>query len=195
MLATAEQNIGKKTSEKGKRFITLEKFIERYTNREDPFKYEWNNGTIEKKPKTMNRDQTKILQKLMRLFAKTKAYTEGGELINEVDMLMKSAKRTRRADIVYMTAQQISESDNGILTVCPFVVEVISKNDQINEVGEKMIEYFENGVEVVWVVFPKLKKVEIYTSVQNVIICFDKNICSAEPVLSDFKISVNDLFY
>ena len=195
MVATAEQNIGKKTSEKGKRFITLEKFIERYTNREDSFKYEWNNGTIEKKPKTMNRDQTKILQKLMRLFAKTKAYTEGGELINEVDMLMKSANRTRRADIVYMTAQQISESDNGILSVCPFVVEVISKNDQINEVGEKMIEYFENGVEVVWVVFPKLKKVEIYTSVQNVIICFDKNICSAEPVLSDFKISVNDLFY
>ena len=194
MLATAEQNIGKKTSEKGKRFITLEKFIERYTNREDPFKYEWNNGTIEKKPKTMNRDQTKILQKLMRLFAKTKAYTEGGELLNEVDMLMKSAKRTRRADIVYMTAQQISESDNGILTVCPFVVEVISKNDQINEVGEKMIEYFENGVEVVWVVFPKLKKVEIYTSVQNVAICFDKNICSAAPVLSDFKITVNELF-
>ena len=195
MVAAAEQNIGKKASEKGKRFITLEKFIERYTNREDSFKYEWNNGTIEKKPKTMNRDQTKILQKLMRLFAKTKAYTEGGELINEVDMLMKSANRTRRADIVYMTAQQISESDNGILTVCPFVVEVISKNDQINEVGEKMIEYFENGVQVVWVVFPKLKKVEIYTSVQNVIICFDKNICSAEPVLSDFKISVNDLFY
>ena len=194
MLATAEQNIGKKTSEKGKRFITLEKFIERYTNREDPFKYEWNNGTIEKKPKTMNRDQTKILQKLMRLFAKTKAYTEGGELLNEVDMLMKSAKRTRRADIVYMTAQQISESDNGILTVCPFVVEVISKNNQINEVGEKMIEYFENGVEVVWVVFPKLKKVEIYTSVQNVAICFDKNICSAAPVLSDFKITVNELF-
>ena len=194
MLATAEQNIGKKTSEKGKRFISLEKFIERYTNREDPFKYEWNNGTIEKKPKTMNRDQTKILQKLMRLFAKTKAYTEGGELLNEVDMLMKSAKRTRRADIVYMTAQQISESDNGILTVCPFVVEVISKNDQINEVGEKMIEYFENGVEVVWVVFPKLKKVEIYTSVQNVAICFDKNICSAAPVLSDFKITVNELF-
>ena len=194
MVATAEQNIGKKTSEKGKRFITLEKFLERYPNREDPFKYEWNNGTIEKKPKTLNRDQTKILQKLMRLFAKTKAYTEGGEFINEVDMLMKSVNRTRRADIVYMTAQQISESDNGILTVCPFVVEVISKNDQINEVGEKMIEYFENGVEVVWVVFPKLKKVEVYTSVQNVTICFDKNICSAAPVLSDFKISVNELF-
>ena len=109
MVATAHQNIDQKKEEKAKRFITLEKFIERYTNREDPFKYEWNNGTVEKKPKTMNRDQTKILQKLMRLFAKTKAYANGGELINEVDMFMKSANRTRRPDIVYMTAQQIAE--------------------------------------------------------------------------------------
>jgi Uma2 family endonuclease len=176
-----------------KRFIKLETFLDRYTNRDDSFKYEWNNGFIEKKEKTMNRDQTKILQRLMRLFAKTIAYMHGGELINEVDMYMASHNRTRRADIVYMTPQQIEESDNGQITVCPFVMEVISKNDQINEVGEKMIEYFKNGVQVLWVIYPKLKKVEVYTSLENVKICYGENICSAEPVLNDFKIAVKDL--
>ncbi len=194
MVATVHQNIDQKKDEKAKRFITLEKFIERYTNREDPFKYEWNNGTVEKKPKTINRDQTKILQKLMRLFAKTKAYANGGELINEVDMFMKSANRTRRPDIVYMTAQQIADSESGELTACPFVIEVISKNDQINNIGEKMIEYFDNGVEAVWVIFPKLKKVEVHTSIKKVSICFGSDICSAMPVLPDFTISVNELF-
>ncbi len=194
MVSTAHQNIDQKKDEKAKRFITLEKFIERYTNREDPFKYEWNNGTIEKNTKTINRDQTKILQKLMRLFAKTKAYTNGGELINEVGMYMKTANRTRRPDIVYMTAQQIADFGNGELTVCPFVIEVISKNDQINDIGEKMIEYFDNGVEAVWVIFPKLKKVEVHTSIKKVAICFGSDICSAAPVLPDFTISVNDLF-
>jgi Uma2 family endonuclease len=134
MTAVAQQEDNKS---KIKRLITLEKFLDRYTNREDSFKYEWKNGTIEKKDRTINRDQTKILQKLMRLFAKTKAYQSGGELINEVDMFLKTANRTRRADIVYMTAQQIEESESGDLTVCPFVVEVISKNDQINEVDTK----------------------------------------------------------
>ena len=177
-----------------KRLITLEKFLERYTNREDSFKYEWNNGTIEKKDRTINRDQTKILQKLMRLFAKTKAYRNGGELINEVDMFLKTANRTRRADIVYMTAKQIEESENGDLTVCPFVVEVISKNDQINEVATKLIEYFDNGVQVVWCVFPKLKKVEVYTSKINVKICFGDAVCSANPVIDDFEITPNVLF-
>jgi Uma2 family endonuclease len=191
MTAVAQQEDNKS---KMKRLITLEKFLERYTNREDSFKYEWNNGTIEKKDRTMNRDQTKILQKLMRLFAKTKAYQNGGELINEVDMFLKTANRTRRADIVYMTAQQIEESESGDLTVCPFVVEVISKNDQINEVDTKLIEYFDNGVQVVWCVFPKLKKVEVYTSKVNVKICFGDAVCSVAPVMDDFEITPNVLF-
>ncbi len=191
--ATIEQNMPSKEVKKTKRHIKLETFLEKYTNRDDPFKYEWNNGIIEKKEKTMNRDQTKILQRLMRLFTKTNAYSKGGELINEVDMYITSHNRTRRADIVYMTPEQVEESSNGEPTVCPFVMELISKNDQINDVGDKMIEYFENGVEVLWIIYPKLKKVEVYTSLDDVKICYGKTICSASPVLPDFQISVNDL--
>ena len=191
--AIIEQNIPTKEVKKGKRLIKLETFLEKYTNRDDPFKYEWNNGVIEKKEKTMNRDQTKILQRLMRLFTKTKAYSLGGELINEVDMYMTSYRRTRRADIVYMTPEQMEESPNGEPTVCPFVMEVISKNDQINDVGDKTIEYFENGVEVLWIIYPKLKKVEVYTSLDDVKICYGDSICSATPVLPDFQITVKDL--
>jgi Uma2 family endonuclease len=68
------------------------------------------------------------------------------------------------------------------------------KNDQINEVNEKVIEYFANGIEVVWVILPRVKKVEVYTSVKNMTICFGDDICSAAPVLPDFTISVNELF-
>lgn len=177
-----------------KRLIPLEKFLERYTNREDPFKYEWNNGIIEKSPRTMNRDQLLLLQKLMRLFARTKAYTQMGEFICEVDMFMATENRTRRADIAYLTAEQMKSSRDGELSVCPFVIEVISKNDQINEVGQKIREYFENGVQVVWTVFPRLQKVEVYRSVRDVTICFDDDVCSATPVLPDFEISVRELF-
>ena len=59
-----------KTSPK-KRLITLEKFLERYSNREDPFKYEWNKGVVEKKEKTMNRNQFLIIKALMLAFDKT----------------------------------------------------------------------------------------------------------------------------
>lgn len=177
-----------------KRLIPLEKFLERYTNREDPFKYEWNNGIIEKSPRTMSRDQLYLYQRLLNLFLRTKAFATGGAFICEVDIYLSSDSRTRRADIAYLTAEQMKSSRNGELSVCPFVIEVISKNDQINEVGQKIREYFENGVQVVWTVFPRLQKVEVYRSVRDVTICFDDDVCSAAPVLPDFEISVRELF-
>ena len=114
--------------------------------------------------------------------------------MSEVDMYLPSIGRTRRADIAVLPGGQVDASASGEATVCPFVIEVISKNDQINEVEEKILEYFENGVEVVWVIFPKIKKVEVYTSIQDVKICFGDNMCTAMPVMSDFNISVNDIF-
>ena len=177
-----------------KRPISLEKFLERYTNREDSFKYEWNNGLIEKSPRTMNRGQLFLYQRLLNLFLRTKAFSAGGAFICEIDIYIATANRTRRADIAYLTAAQMKASRNGELSVCPFVVEVISKHDQINEVGQKIREYFENGVQVVWTVFPRLQKVEVYRSVRDVTICFDDDVCSAAPVLADFEISVRELF-
>jgi len=176
------------------RLISLQTFLERYAGREQPFKYEWNQGVVEKKPRTMNRDQFLLLQKLMRLFAQTKAYSAMGELLAEVDMYLPKANRTRRADIAYLSGEQMHASRNGEPTVCPFVVEVVSKNDQINDLEAKKQEYFANGVQVLWVVFPQLKKVEVYHSPKTVAICFGDDRCSAAPVLPDFELSVNDLF-
>jgi Uma2 family endonuclease len=177
-----------------KRLVSLEKFLEKYTNREDAFKYEWNRGVIEKKDRTMNRNQFLIYQKLFKLFVKTKTFAQDGIIMSEVDMYLPTVSRTRRTDIAVLTGDQTAASIDGNPTVCPFVIEIISKNDQINEVEEKIMEYFENGVQVVWVIFPKLKKVEVYTSIRDVKICFGEDICSAAPVVPDFTISVRDIF-
>ena len=177
-----------------KRLVSLESFLARYTNREDPFKYEWKNGIVEKKPRTMNRDQLFIFQNLLKYFIRLKEFLGGAAIICEVDMYLASANRTRRADIAYLPVMQMQSSRNGELSVCPFVAEVISKNDQINEVEEKLSEYFDNGVQVVWVIFPKLKQVKVYRSVRDITVRFGDDICSAAPVLPDFEMSVNDIF-
>ena len=115
------------------------------------------------------------------------------ELVAELDMFLPTANRTRRADFGVLTAKQVVASVNDDMSPARFVIEIISKNDQINEVGQKLIEYFNNGVEVVWVIFPTLKKVEIYRSLRDITICFDADICSTSPVLPDFEISVDNL--
>jgi Uma2 family endonuclease len=162
--------------------------------REDPFKYEWNKGIVEKTERTMNRNQFAIYRKLLKLFYKTAFFDQEGILMSEVDMYLPTINRTRRADIAVLTGGQVDDSTSGKATVCSFVIEIISKNDQINEVEEKIIEYFENGVQVVWVIFPKIKKVEVYTSIEDVKICFGDTVCSAMPVMTDFNISAKDIF-
>jgi Uma2 family endonuclease len=193
MAATAIQE-KEKIQEVKTRFISLNEFKNRYVSRKDNFKYEWSNGHIEKTPRTMNRDQTLIIQRLQRLFSTTQAYRNMGELVSELDMFLPTANRTRRADFGYLTAKQVAASVSGDMSPSAFVIEVISKNDQINEVGTKLMEYFNNGVEVVWLIFPKLKKVEVYRSLRDVSVNYEDDICSAAPVLPDFEVAVSSLF-
>ena len=117
-----------------------------------------------------------------------------GALICEIDMLLPKAERTRRADIAYLSGEQMKVSRDGYPSVCAFVAEVISKNDQINDVQQKLKEYFADGVQVVWVIFPQLQKVEVWRSVRDVTICYEDDVCSASPVLDDLQVTVNELF-
>ncbi|MDZ7879562.1 MAG: Uma2 family endonuclease [Saprospiraceae bacterium] len=173
--------------------ISLAEFQKKFLSRKDNFKYEWVSGNIEKAPRIVNRNQTLIIHRLQRLFLTTKAHQEMSELVAELDMFLPTINRTRRADFGVLTAKQVIASANDDMSPARFVIEIISKNDQINEVGQKLIEYFNNGIEVVWVIFPKLKKVEVYRSLRDISICFDSDICSASPVLPDFQISVDKL--
>jgi Uma2 family endonuclease len=177
-----------------KRLISLETFLDQYSDREDPFKYEWNNGIVEKKERTMNRNQFAIYRKLQQLFFKSQTCTQGGIIMSEVDMFLPTVKRTRRTDIAVLQGELVDECLSGSPTACPFVIEIVSKNDQVNDVEDKIIEFFENGVQVVWVIIPKVKKVEVYTSVEDVKICFGDSVCSALPFMDDFNISVNEIF-
>lgn len=58
-----------------------------------------------------------------------------------------------------------------------FVIEIISGSDNAYKLEEKLQNI--------------LKSVHVYTSRKQVQICTDDNICSANPVLSEFEIPVN----
>lgn len=180
--------------EKSKRLITLETFHQLYDNRADDYKYEWCNGIVEKTPRTMNRSQLFIVQNLSRLFMQTTAFQNRGELEREVKMFLPKANRSRVADLAYLTATQVRETDDIRPGISEFVIEIISKNDKAEDVQEKRDEYFADGVKVVWQIYPKRKLVEVYTSPNDVKICRGAIICSAAPVLLDFNIASQDLF-
>jgi len=126
----------------------------------------------------------KLIRTLNRLFLKTNAHQVGGELIQE-------------NDLVFFSAEDIEKSDE-IKPIPAFVIILISENDKVGDIQEKISEYFKAGVggvplKVVWLVFPEEKSVHIYTSRRDVKICIENDICSAAPVLPDFEIGVDVL--
>ena len=194
MSAATTLNSNIDIKQKGKRLISLDTFHRLYDNREDDYKYEWHNGIVEKTPRTMNRSQLLIVQKLTRLFLKTAAFKLMGELEREVKMFLPKANRSRVADLAYLTANQVGETDDIQPGISEFVIEIISKNDKAHDIQEKLEEYFADGIKVVWQIFPKLKLVEVYTSPDAVTICRGATVCSAAPVLLDFNIAAQDIF-
>ncbi len=188
-----EPGIQKRSSAK-KRLVSLQSFLAHYANKEDRYKYEWNQGVIEKTLRSMNRDQSIIQVALMAFFYSNPNFLTLGGLIVELDMYIPQVDRTRRADLAFLTKQQMEDSLKGDFSVAPFVIEVISTNDKFSEAETKLNEYFDAGVQVVWQVIPVTETVKVYTSPKNVTICSDSDICSAAPALADFQIPAHQVF-
>lgn len=169
---------------------TLEEFME-WEQPNDGFKYEWNDGEIIKFA-GMNRKQLFIFDVLNLLFIEKKLY-EKGSLIPESDVQL-TGIQMRRPDIAFFTREQVYKGREGTEIIPDFAIEVISSGDKMIDVENKLIEYFRAGVKVVWHIIPAQEVVYVYTSRSEVKICFDKDICSAKPVLDGFEISVEDIF-
>ncbi len=167
---------------------TLEEFIDWEPN--DGFKYEWNDGEIIQF-NGMKREQYYIYDKLNYLFFKTGSI-EKGSLVAEQDIQL-SGIQMRRPDICYLSREQARQGREGMEMIPAFAIEIISNNDQINQMEKKLTEYFNAGVQVVWTINPQETLVSVYTSRQKVKICLGSDICSAAPVLPDFEIRVDEL--
>ena len=172
--------------------ISLAEFLRHYSDKEDGYKYEWNNGMVEK-TKTMNQQQLFLVAILNRLFNATKTYKVGGLLISEGDMNTTSSQ-LRKPDLAIYTAEQVKKMKKGENQIATWLAEVISPTDNADKINEKLEEYFKAGVQVVWHIFPASQQVYVYTAPDKVTICRGKTVCSGMPALPDFEISADDLF-
>jgi Uma2 family endonuclease len=171
---------------------TLEGFL-RWNQPEDGYKYEWNDGTIEKSAKMITPAQLYLVDNLSALLEKATP-PAGGRMICEVQNRTTDVQ-VRIPDVAYYTKEEIRKAaDKKYQPVTSFAIEIISDHDKINKVYGKLEEYFQAGVKVVWMIFPEFEKVHVFTSPEDVKICKGKTLCSAESVIPGFVISAADLF-
>ncbi len=178
--------------EKKPRKISIQTFLEKYRKGGPGVKYEFNNGIIEK-TETMKLKENFIIQNLRTVFTETPAYKNRGSLECELEVWT-SKTQWRKPDMAYITLEQTRAAADGAEPMPEFVIEVISKNDEVNVVKGKVYEYFKAGVKILWHIFPDFNRVEIYRSPDDIEVCSGEKVCSAEPVVEGFKIVAKAIF-
>jgi Uma2 family endonuclease len=178
--------------EKPPRKVSIETFLRKYVKGGPGIKYEFNNGIIEKTDSMKFKEQFIILN-LQNAFEGTPAHQKKGLLTAELEVWT-SETQLRKPDLAFITLEQIRQGADGKEPMPEFIIEVISKNDPILVVKDKVYEYFKAGLKVLWHVFPHNQTVEIYRSPQEIEVCSGEQICSAEPVVEGFNIKTQGIF-
>lgn len=105
--------------------------------------------------------------------------------------------RVRKPDLSFIRREKLpgGELPEGWIQSPPdFVIEVLSKNDALREVEEKVAEYLAAGVPLIWVVDPKHKSVRVYRPDALSALHTGNDELFDDEVLPDFRCQVAELF-
>lgn len=141
---------------------------------------------------SMKNTERLIVDRLLRKFTKTSTYQKENSLLPETDCWL-SENQMRRPDLAYFTREQILEASKGAHPIPAFVIEIISENENGNYIENKILEYQKAGVQVIWCIYPKLKRVKVVRG-KEARYYEEGEELNASPVIEDLKIKVSELF-
>jgi Uma2 family endonuclease len=123
-----------------------------------------------------------------------------GWAVNETLFLIDPARKLkRRPDVAFVSAERWSlrqeVPDTETWDVVPdLTVEVISESNSANAVARKLEEYFQAGVQKVWVIYPSTSKIYVYDSPTRVRILQLGDELEGEGVIPGFHVPLSVLF-
>jgi Uma2 family endonuclease len=156
---------------------------------------------IEKPP--MSVYSVLVASQLIRKLGRFADDQESGETVSEMLFrlpLKEDAYRNRRPDVAYVSFDRWPSDrpkairDNAWEVVPDLAVEVISPSDFAEASLHKLLEYFQAGVRLVWVVYPEERQVYIYDSPTQVRILTKDDTLDGGTVLPGFQLRLDRLF-
>jgi Uma2 family endonuclease len=124
-----------------------------------------------------------------------------GHAANETIFHLPSpVNRNRRPDLAFVSyarwpkEREKDKAKNAWDVVPNLVGEIVSPNDDAKELMDKLDDYFKCGVELVWVIYPELAMVYVYTSLTQVHGLTRNDVLEGGKVLQGFQLPLKDLF-
>lgn len=112
-------------------------------------------------------------------------------------LLRRDPDTVRAPDVLYVSDRQARRSwdPQGYVPFPPdLAVEVIAPGDRWSDIEEKVAQYLEFGIRLVWVVDPKTKHVHVHQPDRNVQVLATGDTLNGGEVLPDFSCEVGAIF-
>jgi Uma2 family endonuclease len=103
----------------------------------------------------------------------------------------------RAADIAFIRQDRVPplEARQHIMEVIPdLVVEILSQSDTIAEISDKINDWLQAGVQMLWVVVPFQRTVTMYQPGCDPRLLGERGTLEGDPVIPGFRCSVAELF-
>lgn len=161
--------------------------------------YEVIDGRVVEKP-LMGAFESWIATRLALLMYSTGVVSRFGQVIVEALFKLPSNRNLkRRPDLAFVSFERWAEDravpvEEAWDVVPDLAVEVISRSNTFSEVVDKLDEYFQAGVRLVWVITPVQQKAYVYTSPTAVRILEASDDLEGGDVLPGFRLALKDLF-
>jgi Uma2 family endonuclease len=85
-------------------------------------------------------------------------------------------------------------SANAWDVVPNLAIEVVSPTDSVEELEQKIAEYFRSGVQLVWVVHPTRSKIHVYDSTTQIRVLSRNDVLDGGTVVPGFRLPLAELF-
>ena len=103
----------------------------------------------------------------------------------------------REPDIAYFSRDRLALDADvpGYAEVPPdLVVEVVSPSDSVRGTNDKARMWINTGVQLVWVIWPETKMIEVHRPAQPVTTLRETDTLTGENILPQFTVPVKDIF-
>jgi Uma2 family endonuclease len=159
-------------------------------------------GELREKPMTVrNRWHSKIMARIsyeLINWLNQQPEPRGSVLCGEAGVrLRRDPDTTVGVDVVYVSAEVAARQpdDTTLIEGVPILaVEILSPNDVQDEINEKIDEYLQAGVALVWVIDPHYKTVKIFLPGAEPELVNVRQELSGEPNLPGFHVAASQFF-
>lgn len=112
-------------------------------------------------------------------------------------ILSRDPDTVRVPDAAFVSASRLpdqSEWQRFLVVVPDLVAEVVSPSDRASEIANKVLEYLDAGVRLVWVLHPVGRHVTVYSADGNARVLREGDVLDGEDVVPGFQVAVADVF-